>query len=61
MQGRRLGTILRDAVFAIARERAYRRLYAYVLPDNLAIRRLLAVDDAVCVDRGTVLELEFSA
>ena len=61
MQGRRLGTIMRDAVFAIARARAYRRLYAYVLPDNRAIRRLLAVDDAVCVDRGTVLELVFSA
>lgn len=56
MQRRRVGSVLRDAMFALARRRAYRRLYAYVLPDNVAIRRLLAGHAAA--DRGDVLELE---
>lgn len=57
MQRRRVGSVLRDAVLAIARRRAYRRLHAYVLPDNVAIRRLLAGSPGTYSDRGDVLEL----
>ncbi len=62
MQRRRVGSVLRDAVLAMARGRAYRRLYAYVLPDNVAIRRLLAAgSQGAYSDRGNVLELALAA
>lgn len=51
---RRIGSTLRDMLIAIARARGYRRLYAYVLPDNVAIRRLLK---GRVIDRGGLLEL----
>jgi len=54
LQQRRVGTVLRDVLIAIARRRGYRRLYAYVLPDNVAIRRLLG---KTSIDRGGLLEI----
>lgn len=56
-QRRGLGSLLRDVLFAYARERAIDRLYAWVLPGNVAIRKLLAPAAARVVDRGDVLEL----
>ena len=53
-QRRRIGSTLRDQLLAIARLRGYRKLYAYVLPENIAIRRLLGER---VVDRGGLLEL----
>ncbi|HSN24669.1 MAG TPA: GNAT family N-acetyltransferase [Kofleriaceae bacterium] len=56
-QRRGLGSLLRDVLIANAREREIARLYAWVLPGNLAIRKLLAPAAARVVDRGDVLEL----
>lgn len=53
-QNRRIGSLLRDTLIAIARARGYVRLHAYVLPDNVAIRRLLGER---AVDRRVLLEL----
>ncbi|MDQ3340358.1 MAG: GNAT family N-acetyltransferase [Myxococcota bacterium] len=53
-QRRRIGSTLRDMLIAIARARGYRKLYAYVLPENIAIRRLLGKQ---VTDRGGLLEL----
>lgn len=53
-QRRRIGSTLRDMLIAIARARGYRTLYAYVLPENIAIRRLLK---GRVVDRGGLLEI----
>lgn len=53
-QRRKIGTVLRDQLMLIARARGYRKLYAYVLPENVAIRRLLG---STIVDRGGLLEL----
>lgn len=57
LQRRRIGSVLRDTLIAIARARGYRKLCAYVLPDNVAIRRLLGTPDAHLVDRGGLLEV----
>jgi len=57
-QRRRIGSTLRDMLIAIARARGYRKLYAYVLPENIAIRRLLGKR---VVDRGGLLEVELSS
>lgn len=54
LQQRRIGSLLRDTLIAIAKRRGYRTLYAYVLPDNVAIRRLLG---GHVIDRGGLLEL----
>jgi RimJ/RimL family protein N-acetyltransferase len=54
-QRRRIGSTLRDMLIAIARARGYRTLYAYVLPDNIAMRRLLGKQQVT--DRGGLLEL----
>lgn len=55
-QRRGLGSLLRDRLLDAARARALDRLYAWVLPGNVAIRKLLA-SAAPLVDRGDVLEL----
>jgi RimJ/RimL family protein N-acetyltransferase len=55
LQRKRVGSLLRDVLFVLARSRAYRTLFAYVLPDNIAIRKLLA--GVHTADRGSVLEL----
>jgi RimJ/RimL family protein N-acetyltransferase len=57
-QRRRIGSTLRDMLIAIARARGYRKLYAYVLPENIAIRKLLGKR---AVDRGGLLELAVDA
>lgn len=54
-QRRGIGTILRDLLVDIGRSRGYRTLYAYVLPENVAIRRLLRTPRTV--DRGGLLEV----
>lgn len=57
-QRRGIGSILRDELVAIAQVRGIYRLHANVLPDNIAIRRLLAAPALyVIADRGHVLEL----
>jgi len=61
-QRRGIGSILRDELVAIAQARGLRRLHAHVLPDNVAIRRLLATPSFDLVgDRGHVLELVLAA
>ncbi|MFT3692285.1 MAG: GNAT family N-acetyltransferase [Kofleriaceae bacterium] len=55
-QRRRIGSLLRDVLISIAQARAYSRLYAFVLPSNIAIRRLLGD----FIDKGTVLELDLA-
>jgi acetyltransferase len=57
LQRRGVGSLLRDVLLVIARARAYQTLYAYVLPDNLAIRRLLAIGADTIADRGHLIEL----
>jgi RimJ/RimL family protein N-acetyltransferase len=54
-QRRGIGSTLRDMLIARAHARGYRKLYAYVLPENIAIRRLLGKQ---VTDRGGLLELE---
>ena len=56
-QRRGLGSLLRDLLLATARLRAIERLYAWVLPDNVAIRKLLASGAPRVIDRGDVLEM----
>jgi RimJ/RimL family protein N-acetyltransferase len=53
LQRRRVGSLLRDVLIALARARAYRTLFAFVLPQNVAIRKLLPE----FVDKGNALEL----
>jgi len=53
LQRRRVGSLLRDVLIGLARVRAYRTLFAFVLPHNVAIRKLLP-DFA---DKGSALEL----
>ncbi|HEY5944866.1 MAG TPA: GNAT family N-acetyltransferase [Kofleriaceae bacterium] len=61
-QRRGIGSVLRDALIAIARERGIYRLHAHVLPDNVAIRRLLSTPSLHVVgDRGHVIELVLAA
>jgi hypothetical protein len=55
LQRKRGGSLLRDVLFVLAKSRAYRTLFAYVLPANLGIRKLLAGTNTA--DRGNVLEL----
>lgn len=55
-QRRRIGSLLRDVLISIAHARAYSRLLAFVLPGNVAIRRLLGD----FTDKGNVLELELA-
>lgn len=55
LQRKGIGSLLRDVLFVLAKSRAYRTLFAYVLPDNVAIRKLLAGTNTA--DRGNVLEL----
>ncbi len=57
MQRRGIGALLRDTLYARARARQYRRLDAYVLPSNRAIRYLLAAAGDELTDRGSVLEI----
>ena len=58
VQRRGIGSVLRDALLAIAYARGARRLCAHVMPDSVAIRRLLAVPTVhLIADRGDVLEL----
>ncbi len=57
LQRRGVGSLLRDVLLVIARARAYLTLHAYVLPDNHAIRRLLAGGADTMVDRGHLIEL----
>jgi GNAT superfamily N-acetyltransferase len=61
LQRRRIGSALRDVLFAAARARRYETLCAYVLRENAAIRRLLAGSDVPMNDRGDVIELALSA
>jgi RimJ/RimL family protein N-acetyltransferase len=56
-RGRGVGSLLRDVLFVLATRRTYRRLLAFVLPDNVAIRRLLAGTKRRLVDRRDVLEV----
>jgi GNAT superfamily N-acetyltransferase len=57
-QRRGIGSILRDLLVGIARQRGMYRMHAHVLPENLAIRRLLATPNLhVVADTGRVLEL----
>lgn len=56
-QRRGLGAVLRDVLITAAEARAVERLYAWVLPDNIAIRRLLARARSRMIDNGDVLEL----
>lgn len=52
---RGIGTVLRDVLMEIGRTRGYSKLYAYVLPENVAIRKLLHTPRTV--DRGGLLEV----
>ena len=56
-----VGSLLRDVLFVLASRRTYRRLYAFVLPDNVAIRRLLAGTRSRLIDRRDVLEIALCA
>ncbi|HEY0253716.1 MAG TPA: GNAT family N-acetyltransferase [Kofleriaceae bacterium] len=56
-QRRRIGSLLRDVLISIAQARAYSRLLAFVLPNNVAIRKLLGD----FTDKGNVLELELAS
>jgi len=61
-QRRGIGSILRDELVAIAYARGIYRLHAHVVPDNVAIRRLLAAPTLHLIsDRGHVLELVLAA
>jgi RimJ/RimL family protein N-acetyltransferase len=54
-QRRGIGSALRDLLVEIGRMRGYRKLYAFVLPENIAIRKLLQAPTTV--DRGGLLEV----
>jgi acetyltransferase len=54
-QRRGIGSVLRDLLVQIGRSRGYRRLYAFVLPENIAIRKLLHAPSTI--DRGGLLEV----
>lgn len=56
-QRRGLGSLLRDLLFTTARAHEVERLYAWVLPGNVAIRKLLAGSGSRMRDGGDVLEL----
>ena len=57
-QRRGIGSILRDELLAIAHARGIYRFHANVVPENVAIRRLLSAPALHLVgDRGHVLEL----
>lgn len=60
-QSRGVGSLLRDVLFVLASRRTYRRLYAFVLAENIAIRRLLAGTRARLIDRREVLEIALAA
>ena len=54
-QRRGIGSALRDVLVQIGRSRGYRKLYAFVLPENIAIRKLLHTPSTI--DRGGLLEV----
>ena len=56
-----IGSILRDHLLDIARERGIYRLQAHVLPSNIAMRRLFDLPDLAVSDRGDVIELVLAA
>ncbi len=57
-QRRGIGSLLRDILLVLATRRGYRALHAYVLPDNVGIRRLLAGTAPRVIDKRDVIELE---
>jgi GNAT superfamily N-acetyltransferase len=57
-QRRGIGSILRDLLVGIARARGMYRMHAHVLPENVAIRKLLTTPALhIVADNGRVLEL----
>jgi GNAT superfamily N-acetyltransferase len=52
-----IGSILRDRLLDIARERGIYRLQAHVLPSNIAMRRLFDLPEVAVSDRGDVIEV----